>query len=300
MQSENTTPLVSIGMPTYNEEKYLRFALESLLEQEYKNIEVIISDNASTDSTWDIIQTFMGHDSRISAVRHKDNMGASFNFFYVLEKAQGDYFMWAGGHDKWAPNMIDSCVNILTKNKGAILAAPNTVWIDGEDNILKNDNERIDTRTKKTPADRVMSMWTKMSRCNAFYGLYDTSMLRKIFPSSFNVIGYDFLFLLKIAAQGDVISCTDTCWYRRENRVEINHRETYGRQVQTLKVTGLAAKFPLLISRLYFFSEIVRFKGTLCGRLKLTVFSLRRLFLSKSERKLILEDVYLGFVRNKS
>src|SRR5581483_12411158 len=110
---KNTDPLVSIGLPVYNG-KHLREALNSLQSQTYKNIEIIISDNASTDSTAKICRTYL-RDSRIKYIRQKANIGAAKNFNFVLSKAKGEYFMWAAGDDVWNENYIKLLMGNLSE-----------------------------------------------------------------------------------------------------------------------------------------------------------------------------------------
>ncbi|HEY9297142.1 MAG TPA: glycosyltransferase, partial [Phormidium sp.] len=78
-------PLVSIGMPVYNGDRYLRLALDSLLAQDYENFDLIISDNASTDKTQEICLEYAAKDSRIRYYRNQVNVGASENFKVVVD-----------------------------------------------------------------------------------------------------------------------------------------------------------------------------------------------------------------------
>ena len=82
-------PLVSIGMAVYNGENYIREALDSLFEQDYTNFEIIISDNASTDATWDIIQEYANKDSRIRYFRQTQHFSSVINWNFVLSLAIG-------------------------------------------------------------------------------------------------------------------------------------------------------------------------------------------------------------------
>ena len=84
-------PLVSIGMPTYNGSKYIRQALVSLINQSYRNFELIISDNASTDNTEAICKEYRRRDKRIKYIRQKKNIGPINNFNFVLKEAKGEY-----------------------------------------------------------------------------------------------------------------------------------------------------------------------------------------------------------------
>lgn len=94
-------------MPVYNGESYIKEALDSLLAQTVKDFELIISDNASTDSTQSICEAYAAKDSRISYVRQSENLGAANNFIYVLKAAKCEYFMWAASDDTWLDNWLD-------------------------------------------------------------------------------------------------------------------------------------------------------------------------------------------------
>jgi glycosyltransferase involved in cell wall biosynthesis len=106
-------PKVSIGMPIYNGEKFMRTALDSLLSQTFRDFELIISDNASTDLTAEICKIYASKDSRISYIRQPENRGPLFNFSFVLSKSLGKYFMWAAADDIWDKDYIRQCVSII-------------------------------------------------------------------------------------------------------------------------------------------------------------------------------------------
>ena len=85
-------PLVSIGMPVYNGERFLEIALNSLLGQTLQDFELIISDNGSTDKTEKICRQYAQADQRIRYFRHAQNLGAGWNFDRVVELANGKIF----------------------------------------------------------------------------------------------------------------------------------------------------------------------------------------------------------------
>jgi glycosyltransferase involved in cell wall biosynthesis len=109
-KSASQIPTVSIGMPVYNGESYIREALDSLLAQTFSDFELLISDNASTDGTQAICETYARKDRRIRYVRQNNNLGAGRNFEYVLDHAHGKYFMWAAHDDMWASNWLEILV----------------------------------------------------------------------------------------------------------------------------------------------------------------------------------------------
>lgn len=115
-----TQPLISIGLPVFNGEKHIHEAIDSLLTQTSAEFELIISDNASTDSTPDICQEYARLDSRIRYVRQPKNIGARANFIFVLHEAHSKYFMWAATDDYWSPDFLGSLWTALENDPTAI------------------------------------------------------------------------------------------------------------------------------------------------------------------------------------
>lgn len=105
--------LVSIGMPVYNGEKYIRTALDCLLAQTHSNFRLLISDNASTDNTEAICREYQQRDTRIVYIRQPRNLGAAGNFQFTLDHAEGEFFMWAAYDDYWAPRFLETALDLL-------------------------------------------------------------------------------------------------------------------------------------------------------------------------------------------
>ena len=110
-------PKIIIGMPVYNSSKFLHNSITSLLNQSYKNFILIISDNGSTDDTKLICEEFANKDKRIRYIHHKINRGYVWNFDFLLNQADTEYFMWAGSDDTWHPDFIEKNINFLEKMK---------------------------------------------------------------------------------------------------------------------------------------------------------------------------------------
>jgi len=106
-------PLVSIAIPVYNRENLIRRAIDSVLDQTMDDFELIISDNYSTDKTWDIVNDYVRHDSRIHAFRTAENIGPVRNWKNALSKARGEYFKFIWSDDWIAPNFIEATLNHL-------------------------------------------------------------------------------------------------------------------------------------------------------------------------------------------
>jgi len=107
-------PMVSIGMPIFNAEAYLAEAIESVLAQTFRDFELIVCDNASTDATERICREFAGRDERIRYYRNETNIGAAANFNLAFEHARGEFFKWMAHDDRIAPSYLERCVAMYT------------------------------------------------------------------------------------------------------------------------------------------------------------------------------------------
>lgn len=110
-------PLVTIGIPTYNRaDGYLRQCLESALSQSYQNLEVIVSDNASSDGTSELLASY--DDPRLRYIRHSENIGANNNFNHCVQEATGEYFMLLHDDDFLDSDFVSACVEALNQHGG--------------------------------------------------------------------------------------------------------------------------------------------------------------------------------------
>lgn len=130
-------PRVSIGMPVFNGENFLEAALDSLLGQTYTDFELIISDNASSDRTQQICESYAARDARIRYYRNATNLGAARNYNRVFALATGEYFKWAAHDDVCAPEFLQRCIEVLDSDPSIILCYTHAKTIDRDGNILQ-------------------------------------------------------------------------------------------------------------------------------------------------------------------
>jgi glycosyltransferase involved in cell wall biosynthesis len=130
------TPTLGIGLPVYNGERYLRQALDSLLEQSFTDFELVILDNASTDATAAIANEYAARDDRIRYHRNEQNIGAARNFNFAFQLTSGRYFKWASHDDLLEPEFLERCVAALERDPEAVLAHPRATIIDERGELL--------------------------------------------------------------------------------------------------------------------------------------------------------------------
>ena len=132
----SSSPRVTIGVPVYNGQKYIRFTMDSLLAQTFTDFEIIVTDNCSTDTTPQIVQEYAARDPRVRYVRNETNIGPARNYNVSLELARGEFFKWNPADDVCAPDFLAKCVAALDAHPEAVLAYPRTNVIDTEGKVV--------------------------------------------------------------------------------------------------------------------------------------------------------------------
>ena len=147
----SAVPQLSVGLPVYNGASYLAESLEALLGQTYGDIEIIISDNASTDSTPDICQHYAQQDPRIRYFRQPRNIGLAPNHNFAVDQARGELFKWASNDDLYARDLLERCVGALNDNPDVVLAHSWTAMIDGSGAVTKATEYPLATSSARAP-----------------------------------------------------------------------------------------------------------------------------------------------------
>ncbi len=207
---------ISVGLPIYNGDEFLRETLDSLLNQTFSDFELIISDNGSTDKTPDICREYAEKDHRIQLHLHERNRGAAWNYNHVFHLAQGQYFKWASCDDICEPSFLEECLAVLDQNEEAILCYPQTSIIDGHGNVVSHYDDGMNY-TVHDPLERLQRflMRTK-GECNAVFGLIRTETLRKTFLIG-NYNSSDINLLAHLCLLGEIVEVPQRLFLRRDH-----------------------------------------------------------------------------------
>lgn len=211
--TQDASPRVSVGLPVRNGERHLEEALEALLAQDLADFELIVSDNASTDSTPAILASFAARDPRIRVVRHETDIGGSGNFNSLVWLAQAPLFKWASDDDLCAPTFLSTCVKALDTDPGLVLAYPKTVLIDERGEVIRNHEDRLHLDSDD-PVTRIRDFVRHRWLCNPLFGVIRTDVLRRTslerpYPSS------DIALLGELAVAGRFHEVPERLFYRR-------------------------------------------------------------------------------------
>jgi hypothetical protein len=207
-------PRVSLGVPLYNAERYLEECLDALLAQDYPDIEIIISDNASTDRTWGIARYYAAVDPRVRLHRNPRNLGGHVNYARVVELARGELFKWVAYDDICLPSYVSTCVAALdAAGPRAVLAYPRTVLIDEDGDAICPYADGLNLRDQR-PWRRVAGVAGNINLCHAHFGVFRLSALRRtglIRP----FLSSDYTLVAEVARLGEIHEVDRALFHRR-------------------------------------------------------------------------------------
>jgi glycosyltransferase involved in cell wall biosynthesis len=171
-------PRVTIGLPVYNGERFLADAVESVLQQTFTDFELVICDNASTDRTPEIIESYARRDPRIRHVRNAVNIGAAANFNAAFELGRAPYFKWMAHDDLCAPDFLRRCVEALDRDPAVVLCFPRQLDIDDHGNVVSTNVFPLDTRLT-SPHQRFAEIMRFWRGAPGIWGLTRRDVLRR-------------------------------------------------------------------------------------------------------------------------
>jgi glycosyltransferase involved in cell wall biosynthesis len=202
--------LVTIGIPTCNRVTQFERALASAMAQSYQNVEIVISDNASTDGTKALCAQVAAADSRVRVLRQATNIGAAPNFRAVLEAATGAYFMWLADDDWIEPTYVSECAGFLAAHADYAIVAGQTMYFsdagpsDRESPLIFIEDE--------LPEQRAFSFYNAINDCSAFYGI---ARRQTLLSTRFDhVVGSDVHMVASVAVTGKIATLTSTTIHR--------------------------------------------------------------------------------------
>ncbi|HEV2455965.1 MAG TPA: glycosyltransferase family 2 protein [Verrucomicrobiae bacterium] len=209
-----SSPSVSIGLPVFNGEVRIGRALDSILNQDFMDFEVIISDNASTDNTRSVCLQYAQRDSRIRYFRNETNIGVNPNHDRVFHLSTGTYFAWFADDLEYLPGMLRRCVDVMK-------SAPSSVALIYPKCEMIFDQQSLDARSlasfearERTPHGRLKTVIRNVIMVNQFFGLAKRELLAKtklngLYASS------DYVLLAELALLGELWEVPETLIKRR-------------------------------------------------------------------------------------
>ena len=213
-----TMPLVSVGITTYNRPDYLKLALDGVLRQTYRNLEIIISaDCTPCEKTRVLLQEYAQRDSRIRLFNQPTNIGPPANFQFVLKQATGAYFFWADDDDLRDERWVEMLLPKLADGN-TVVALSKVVSIDLEGRVVK---EYRPLRYAGSRPLRLASFFLAEAaegKANIVCGMYRTAFLRSVRhwgEYDRNLFAVDVLFVFDCLQHGNVEVDASVTLYKR-------------------------------------------------------------------------------------
>lgn len=193
-------PLVSVGLPTYNRPEGLEKTIKYLISQDYQNLEIIISDNCSTNNNVKkVLEKYSSLDKRIVFFIQKENIEIEPNFNFVFHKAAGKYFMWLADDDEFESNYISKCVSFLETNLDYKLCSGIPTYYKNGNYIFKEKPIQL---SSNIAVFRIFKYFAKVYKNGVFYGVYRNDMNFKS-PIQKH-IGGDWTHIARVALLGKI------------------------------------------------------------------------------------------------
>jgi glycosyltransferase involved in cell wall biosynthesis len=280
--------LVSIGMPVYNEESYIEQAIISILNQDYNNFELIISDNASTDQTKEICLNYSKKDSRIRYYSQNITTDAATNFNYVASIAKGNFFMWASGHDTRDSTLISRCIAQFEKSSSIILCYSDANWIDAKGNNIGIEQSDIDT-IGMDRIKRLKKVFWNLGYAYPIYGLFRKDILDTVLPTQ-RVLGSDIILLNELSAIGEFARIPEPlfnirklsdygdwhAYFQKSLKIKLNRKKAIGlffdfiiKDYQAVKKYARSPTEKLMIKKLFLFDSLLKYHWILIGFIRI-------------------------------
>jgi len=206
-------PRVSVGLPVFNGERFIAEALSALLNQTFEDLELIISDNGSTDDTAAICREYVERDKRVSYYRNHQNRGISWNYRRVFELSSGTYFKWATYDDVCAPEFIARCVDALDREPRVVLAHARATIINEFSEKQMECDGGLHLQSPRA-SERLTQFFRNLRLSNALYGVIRSSVLRDT-PLIGEYPGADIPLLSELCLRGLFYEIPERLFFRR-------------------------------------------------------------------------------------
>ena len=231
-------PLVSIIIATYNGEKYLQQQLTTIINQTYKNIEIIICDDASTDGTIEIIKEFSKKNRNVSYFINEKNKGVNKNFEEGFLKANGDFIAIADQDDIWLPDKIETQILLFT-SQDILLTHSTSIRFSGNNLPTK----RYQSTTQLFTGNNVRKLLLRNS-VSGHNIIFRKQLLQQILPIPENIY-YDWWIVQTAACNGLVAATNKVLAYQRahETNITVKKRTTINQSTNEYEERKIALKY---------------------------------------------------------
>lgn len=243
-------PHVSVGLPVFNGENFIRDAIASVLAQTFTSFELVIQDNASTDRTPEICAEFAARDPRVRYFRNPSNLGLAPNYNLAFQNSRGRYFKWLAHDDYLEPGYLAATVRALDERPDAVMCNTLVRYIRGDRSTIGYYNSGLAHADVASPAARFAAMVLPSHSCVDFFGLLrreamEDSLLHGSYHSA------DRAFLAQMALRGRLIQLPQPLSVMREHGDRYTRRKGTPAEILSWHDASLRSHIALPTWKLY-------------------------------------------------
>lgn len=207
---------VTVGVPVYNGERFVRRTLEHLQKQDYPEFTVIITDNGSTDGTELICREFVASDHRFRYFRSDINRGVSRNYNWALELADTELFLWNPADDLLAPTFLSKCIEALNGAPRSVIAYSRVQLVDENDTVIGALGDAELYLDGPSPSQR-LDTFLRRQAVHLQYGVIETTFLRTLGGEP-AIRGADVVLGAKLVMAGPAVQVPEQLFQARRHR----------------------------------------------------------------------------------
>ena len=214
-------PLVTIGFPVYQGEKFLEKSLPKICNQSYKNLEIIVIDDNSKDKSFEICKKIHSRFKNFKLILNKKNLGAWDNFKKVLQKSKGEYFCWACQDDFFDEKFIEKQIKVFATNQNIVATLPSWDLVEGKKIILTFSYKNYKPPQNESKFSAALNVFRRRringirEKNNMFiHGLIKKNIFINIIKSYNGIISSERVIVFFLALYGKLFFIEEKLWKR--------------------------------------------------------------------------------------
>lgn len=227
-----TASKVSVGIPTFNRAATLERAVRSLLAQTHSNLDIVVSDDGSTDDTESVCRRLATRDARVRYIRQPQNIGETANFNAVFAELRSPYVMVLADDDWVEEKYVERCLSVLRQQPDCVAVSGRGRYWQGDTMLPRQglDFQLLQREGRKRVRAYYRVVGSGEGENSTFFGVMHADVLRRATPSP-NVLGNDMLVTGRVVFQGCVRTLDDVHLNRSLGGTSVSTAsivETYG------------------------------------------------------------------------
>ena len=250
----NDEPFVSIGLPVFNGDAYLKLALDSLVAQTYRNFEIVVSDNGSTDGTGEICKAYSDKHELIRSYRYEENRGIAWNRNNSFHLSKGEYFMWFSHDDVLHEEYLEKCMAEIQVRQNTCIVYSKIRVIDADGETIPFNEDLADLNTDNVVSRFKVCLSSQPYNQSVIYGLMRRSDMASTRLHG-DYLAADRCLVAQLSLKGKMYQIPEYLFYRRK------HADNFPGGIEAMAVYQPGVEFKFVFKEWNVLKEHLRTVG---------------------------------------